>query len=108
MSVHDDALADLYQAAKQGKWALLSQLFDELPRLAAKAARYVKPSSGWSFLHQAAYFGHEGAARSLIGAGAEPASRSHAGETPSDVAAERGHDALATMLRRAMSTGEAS
>lgn len=104
--MHDAALIDLYEAAKQGKWALLLPLFVELPRLAAKAARYVRPSSGWTFLHQAAYFGHEDGARVLIRAGAPLARRSTSGERPVEVATARGHGELAGLLRRAMDTGE--
>jgi len=104
--MQDTALAELYEAAKQGRWGLLISLFNELPRLAAMAARYRKPSSEWSFLHQAAYFGNEEAARILIRSGANLLREAKSGETPADVAQSRGHEALANTLRVAMRHGQ--
>lgn len=104
-TLDDPTLAALYEGAKRGKWRHLVGLFDELPRLAARAARYQKPSSGWTFLHQAAHFGLEPAARALIRAGADLERKTRAGESAIDVAKARGHAELALLLRAAWETG---
>ncbi len=78
----------LYQLAKAGKWEdVLGTFAMQGPYFARLAARYVKPSSGWTLLHQAAYWGHESAARQLIGHGSSGTVRGiHDGKTPKDVA----------------------
>ncbi|MEM1418656.1 MAG: ankyrin repeat domain-containing protein [Myxococcota bacterium] len=102
-----DALADLYDAGKRGAWGPLLALFEVVPALAAKAARYARGGSGWTLLHQAAYFGHEEAATRLVAAGAPVARASTEGETAAAVARTRGHGALATRLEHAAETGDA-
>lgn len=93
--------ADVYEVAKSGDWnRVLSKMSRDSP-LAAACSRYVKPSSGWTFLHQAAYFGHDLAVRALVGLGATLDARSQDGQTPIDVAERRGHQGIAQTLRDA-------
>jgi hypothetical protein len=102
----NEVLGELYRAAKRGSWEHLVGLFGELPRLTSLAARYSRPGSGWTFLHQAAFFDHEGAVRVLIRAGANTAHESRASQTAADVAEGRGFSDLAELLRRARRSGE--
>ena len=95
----------LYELAKSGQWDKVLRAFDEEPRVAAKCSRYRRGSSGWTFLHQAAYSGHEGAARGLIRMGASLTARSTEGQTPADVANTRHHEALGRLLEAAAQTG---
>jgi len=93
---------ELYEVAKSGEWdrVLASMSLD--PAVAAACSRYAKHTSGWTFLHQAAYFGHELGVRALVGLGATLVARAADGETPLDVAERRGHRALAQLMRDAV------
>merc|ERR1712176_768847 len=58
------------------------------------SARYWQPSSGWTMLHQAAWWGNQEAANALCKLGADvnrQAGYPTAGLTPCDVQNERGH-----------------
>lgn len=102
----DDGISHLYGRAKAGRWdEVLSEMAKDLGR-ARRCSRYVRPSSGWTFLHQAAYFGHELAVRALIGLGASLLASSKESETPLAVAQRRGHAKLARTLQAAASTGD--
>ncbi|OWT80993.1 hypothetical protein CEY04_06450 [Achromobacter sp. HZ28] len=105
-----------YDNAKEGRWDRVMAGWEQFPVLARRCSRYRKPSSGWTFLHQAAYFGDEAASRLLIRWGARighvagiaadtggngGSGNSCASQTPADVAEERGHAALASLLRAA-------
>lgn len=57
-------------------------------------------------MHQAAFFGHEGAARALIALGASLVIQSNEGATPADVAKARGHQALSELLLKAARSGK--
>jgi hypothetical protein len=47
----------IYDLAKNNKWDEVLTIFKSDERFARKTVKYVKPSSGWSLLHQAAYWG---------------------------------------------------
>ena len=93
---------DLYDVAKSGQWDRVLAEMARDPVLAAASSRYVKPTSGWTFLHQAAYFGHELGIRALVSLGAKLDARSQDGQSPGDVAESRGHLAVAQILRDAV------
>lgn len=88
----------LYAKAKSGKWEDVWVDLAGERELAIACSRYVKPSSGWTFLHQAAYAGNERAVRGLVRLGASLAVRSKENETPRDVAAKRGHAGVAALM----------
>jgi uncharacterized protein len=98
-------VAHAYQIAKQGAWDELLAWWGAASVFAIVCSRYRNASSGWTFLHQAAYFGNEAAGRELIRWGAKVNAAAANGETPADIAQSRGHDGLADLLREA-STGE--
>lgn len=91
----------LYAKAKAGRWEEVWAALAGETVLAGTCARYAKASSGWGFLHQAAYAGNEVAVRGLIRLGASLAAQSKELETARDVARRRGHAALADLLGRA-------
>ena len=93
---------DLYEVAKSGDWDRVLSKMSRDSTLSAVCSRYVKPTSGWTFLHQAAYFGHELAVRALVGLGAALDARAQDGQTPIDVAERRGHRDLAQAMREAV------
>jgi len=90
-----------YEEAKQGKWHKLLHDWNMAPALGNRCSRYVNPGSRWTFLHQAAYFGHEEGCRDLIRRGAAIDARAHDGRTPADVANQKGHGRLAVLLEQA-------
>ena len=98
-------VAHAYQMAKQGAWDELLAWWGAASVFAIVCSRYRNASSGWTFLHQAAYFGNEAASRELIRWGAKVDAAAANRETPADTANNRGHDGLADLLRAA-STGE--
>lgn len=101
MSPAADPVEHLYELAKAGRWTtLLASLLGEAD-LAARCSRYRRPSSGWTFLHQAAYGGEQDVARALIRLGASTTCSSRDGETPADVAIKNGHGDLARLLQAA-------
>jgi uncharacterized protein len=97
----------LYTGAKAGGWdAVWASLVGEQV-LAAACSRYVKPRSGWTFLHQAAYAGNEAAVRLLVRLGASLSLKSKDGESPVDVARKHGHAALAELMHGAEQNSKA-
>jgi hypothetical protein len=95
-----------YNEAKLGGWEQVLSLWRQSAQLARACSRYQKPSSGWTFLHQAAYFGHEAACRELIRLGAVIGALSHERQSAADVAEERNYSTLAALLRRASHDAE--
>ena len=91
--------------AKQGAWDELLAWWGAASVFAMVCSRYRNAPSGWTFLHQAAYFGNEAASRELIRWGAKVNAAAANRETPADTANNRGHDGLADLLHAA-STGE--
>lgn len=92
----------MYDVAKSGDWDRVLSKMSRDPTLAATCSRYVKPTSGWTFLHQAAYFDHDPAVRALVGLGSALDARSQDGQTPIDVAERRGHQGLTQSMRDAV------
>ena len=103
-----ELMTELYSYAKNGNWTKVLAALAGERELAASCSRYVRPSSGWTFLHQAAYFGQEDVARALVRLGASTTRQSKDRETPSDVAERQGHKDLARLLRAAALTADAS
>ncbi|KAG2499677.1 hypothetical protein HYH03_002612 [Edaphochlamys debaryana] len=64
-------------------------------------SRYAKPTSGWTLLHQAGYWGNVEAARRLVQLGASITAVAKDGETPAQAARNRGHKELAALLEEA-------
>ncbi len=91
-----------YQTAKSGNWRQLMEEWDDSPILLKRCSRYSKPSSLWTFLHQAAYVGQDKACRLLISHGANPAAAGKDSRTPADVATQHSHTETAAMLRGAL------
>jgi hypothetical protein len=92
---------EAYELAKAGHWKRLLSLWTDSPVLANRCSRYVNAGSKWTFLHQAAYFGHQDACRSLIARGASVDALTRNERTPADVAAEKGQQEVEQLLRRA-------
>lgn len=90
-----------YEQAKAGNWVEVLSGWECYPVLARRCSRYSKPGSGWGFLHQAAWFGHEPACRLLISLGAPLTALTHDSCTPADIAHQQGHQALAALLQHA-------
>lgn len=91
----------LYAKAKSGRWDEVWLALAGERELAAACSRYAKPSSGWTFLHQAAYAGHEASVRALLRLGASLSAKSKTNETPCEVARNRGHGSLEALMRKA-------
>ncbi|WP_116423730.1 ankyrin repeat domain-containing protein [Pseudomonas sp. abacavir_1] len=102
MSVLNDLIEQIYEQAKGGNWAYVMSEWSEEPVLARLCSRYRRPSSGWTFLHQAAYFGHEAACRELIRLGASAARLTAEGKSAVEVSRERGGRELAILLDRSI------
>lgn len=88
----------LYAWAKSGRWVDVWLALVGEEDLAAACTRYVNPSSGWTFLHQAAYSGNEAAVRALVRLGASLSAQTREGEIARAVAAKRGHAALEAVM----------
>ncbi|MCA9743685.1 MAG: ankyrin repeat domain-containing protein [Deferribacteres bacterium] len=56
-------------------------------------------SAGWTALHYAAAVGNAGAVQHLLAAGADRAARTDNGQTPADIAGEKGHMLVVDLLR---------
>lgn len=97
---------ELYALAKGGQWADVWAALAGERQLSAACIVHASATSGWTFLHQAAYTNDERAVRTLIRLGAPVAAIGKAGETPHDVAVQRGHAALAEIIAgAALGTG---
>lgn len=108
MSVFDRFIEESYSNAKNGKWNRVLEQWHQAPLLARRSSRYQKESSGWTFLHQAAYFGNEIACRELIRLGAAANTLSKEGQTPADVAEEKRNNDLAALLQKACEDDDSS
>ena len=115
----DPACLALYELAKGGDWAGVAHTLRGMREEACRACLfYARPSSGWTVMHQAAYFGDEWAVAECIARqGIDPGVRAgprwalrqlvvrtRDGQTPADVAHSRGHAALAARLRATLSS----
>lgn len=88
----------LYHQGKAGAWDQVLAAIVADPRLAERAAVHARPSSGWTLLHQAAFWGREDACRALIKRGASPSTACAAGSRPYQAARRRGHEEIAAWL----------
>ncbi len=61
-------------------------------------ARYVRKTSGWTFLHQAAFWNDAHACKLFIRFGASTKKFSNDGETPIDVAQKAGYSNVVELL----------
>lgn len=96
-----DGVEGLYAQAKRGSWVTLLEAWWNDPELASVCAHHSRSTSGWTFLHQAAYFGNEAACRVLIQAGASLFNVTRDGQTPEQVARDRGHRHVEEVLDHA-------
>ena len=97
----NDRVEFLYSLAKQGtdkNWKCIINAWNEDSMLATNCARFIKPSSQWGFIHQAAHSGHEEACRILIKLGADTNKYTNKGERPVDIATRRHHASLQRLL----------
>jgi len=101
MNAQQQATERKYEEAKCGCWEQVLSTWRQDPHLAKECSKYQKPSSGWTFLHQAAYYGHEAACRELIRVGAAVRTLSNDRQSAEDIAEERKYPELALLLRRA-------
>ena len=67
--------------------------------LAAGADVNLADCDGWTPLHSCAYYNLPQLVPMLLRAGADPARVAHSGLTPAEMALEKGHDAVARLLR---------
>lgn len=95
-------IEEIYGQAKIGRWQKVLSEWKDYPVIAKRCSRYENKTSGWSFLHQAAYFGDARACRELIRLGASADKPSRDGKTAVDVALEKGFFELADLLRRSL------
>lgn len=79
MSELQDLITHSYEQAKSGYWDRVLSEWTEFPLIARWCSRFQKDSSGWTFLHQAAYFGNQGACLELIRLGASVGKASNDG-----------------------------
>ena len=87
---------DVFDAAALGYVNQLEILLGLDPTVAADTT-----AGGVTALHLAARFGHLGATRRLLDAGADPAALDADGHTPADLARAGGHVELGAILRSA-------
>lgn len=106
MNEQQQTIERAYEEAKIGNWELILSAWRKTPRFAQKCSRYQNSPSGWTFMHQAAYFGHEIACRELIRLGAAVETLSCERQSAADVAEERKYPALSALLRRASYSAE--
>ena len=107
MSEQQQSIKSAYEEAKRGDWEKVLSTWRRDLHLAQECSRYQKPSSGWTFLHQAAFFGRVAGCCELIRLGAAVDTLSSERQSAADIAEEHKHSALASFLRRA-SPGEES
>ncbi|MBU2965238.1 hypothetical protein Q4508_19425 [Amphritea sp. 2_MG-2023] len=106
MSHLQGIISELYEKAKIGKWTHVMSVWEKAPRLAQHCSHFQKASSGWTFLHQAAFFDQEGACRTMIRFGADPSKLSTTRQRACDVAKERKNFALSKLILRATQPDE--
>jgi len=93
----------LYEEAKCGEFEKVTYLFARNGgKFVAGAAQWAKPSSGWTLLHQAAFFGKASLCEQMVCAAGEKAAQLVAKDNtaPADAATQGGHSELAGKLKR--------
>jgi hypothetical protein len=93
--------ATLYEMGKQDQWGAVLSAWKSDQKLGQWCAHYAKPTSGWTFLHQAAFFGNEPVIKELIRFGASTVLQAKDGLAPVDVASSRGNESAAMVLTHA-------
>ncbi len=93
---------EIYELGKVGQWTDVLSHFKQNPLCVGKAVRYVQKSSGWSLLHQAAYWGNHPAVAVCLKFGANLELLAKDSKTPIQVAADHGHAALSERMQRAV------
>jgi len=89
VSEHREML-DIYEHAKFGRWSQAFQAIDGQPHKAQVMVRYSRPTSGWTMLHQAAWWGNQAAVNQLMMLGANPSRQTRSGQTAEEVVHEYG------------------
>lgn len=102
----NDEMLSLFALAQRGDWDSVLSQFDKNPKLASQCSRFREASSGRTFLHEAARWGHDGVARVLISLGAALGALSNDRELPAAVAKKHEHLELARLLELAHETGQ--
>lgn len=97
----EDRLLELYSNGKEGNWKPVEQAMFNDYRFGGKIARYVRKTSGWTFLHQAAFWNDAHACKLFIRFGASTKKFSNDGETPIDVAQKAGYSNVVELLMNA-------
>jgi hypothetical protein len=93
-----EKILQLYALAKSGHFDKIAAAFATDFTQACTAVRFVKPSSGWTILHQAAYWNSRAGATSAIAFGADVSHRNNEGHTAGDVARSKGFNELAEWI----------
>lgn len=96
------SVEEIYELGKNGNFQRIEIEFENNLGLAGKAVRYVQPISGWTLLHQAAYWGDELGIRLCLIFGGSLEVMSIDGQTPIDVAISKGNHHLGEILRMAV------
>merc|ERR1711920_426235 len=78
-------ILDLYHHSKWRRFREISSAIDGQPHKAQAMVKYVKPTSGWTMLHQAAFWGAQDVAIDLLRLGADPDRKSKTGKSATDV-----------------------
>lgn len=92
---------EIYESGKAGHWNNVLEAFESDPLSAGKAVRYTKKSSGWSLLHQAAFWNNRDAVAACLKYGADLDLAANDSKLPHEVAAEEGHEMLSIQLKGA-------
>jgi len=98
MSADSSDVTKAYEQAKAGAFDKVNAAFDADFALAGAAARFIKASSGWTILHQAAFWGSRAGVRHAIAFGAPVQHRCVKGQTAADVARSKGFNELAQWI----------
>ncbi len=85
-----------YEIGKNGKWEEIIHMMDNDP--VRDVCKFVKPTSGWTLLHQAAFWNRLDVCELLIEKGSDFTIKSHDEKMPVDIARDRGHFALVDAL----------
>lgn len=86
-----EAVAASYELAKYGRWSAFFRSIAGNPHKTKSMMMFAKQTSGWTVLHQAAWWGNQWAVNELMGMGANPDTVArHGNVSAKQVTAERG------------------
>lgn len=94
----EETILTLYEAGKAGDWKHVAAVFAANPSLGAISARFVNPMSGWTLLHQAAFWKNEAAVKLLIRHGANINAKNAEKRTPPEEAIQAGSSDIAKLI----------